>query len=605
LLFFLVFVRCDGFFGPQEKRDHELTREIDAAIAEGDLTIAWQRFLTQARNLYRINDVSEKLILLDKGIDVCLIGNYPDLANQLFLKAKELGALKDIEATVWGMLRKAEINFAMGKFDAMKTVLDKVTSLLDENSGEPELAALFAQQSLYAWLTHKNSAANEYIEATLFGTDEDEESRARALALLVLALMIEDQGGDSSLIELNLNASRRIFGKVSSAVEFHSYLARFLNFHIGLQLRTVDDNILEFARMTYRHPSFWLSSIAYSAQAEIFRRDGDIDEAVEILQRAQRQNLLAAEDFKRQAMQWNQVSMFFDYTSANDKRPFPVYLIILSLLMVILMLVLLLRIRTQRIVNQRLAESVEKSRIAEQAAEHANNLKSQFVANVSHEIKTPMSGLIGMTSLLEELIVDPVQRKYLSTIRTCSRNLLVLLNDLLDLGRIEANKMDIEKVPFSIEETLRYCEQVVLLNAEEKGLELLVEISPNLPEQVVGDSTRISQIIVNLLNNAIKFTTKGTVCMKADLGGAIGRNGRLIVVVEDTGTGIEPGHLRTVFEPFNQKPSSEGNDGSGSGLGLAISKRLTDHMGGSLSVISQFGKGSIFTLTLPVMLPKE
>ncbi len=602
LLFSLSFVQCGGQEETQTKGDGDLTELIDSAIAGGDTSLAWEHFLALSKTSARLLDVSSRLILLDKGIEICLTVNNPGLANKISLKAEALGMLSDPGWRIRGLLRKSEIYFALGKYDAMTAVLDEATGLLNEKTSESELSALFAQRAIYAWLTHQESAANQFIEAVLFDSVEEEGSRSRALVQIVLALLIEEQEGEASLVDLNLSLSRRSFERDSAAVAFYSFLAKILQFHEGPSLRSVDEVILKYASTGDRFPCYWSASSALSAQAEMLRRKGELAQAVDILQKRQVLVMLAAEDRQKWASQWQRVASSFGQVNSKVFQPVSTYLVILTLLMVLLMLVLILRIQTQRMINKRLIDSVEKSRIAEQAAEHASRLKSQFVSNVSHEIKTPMSGLVGMTSLLEELIADPVQRKYLATIRTCSRNLLVMLNDLLDLGRIEANKMEIESVPFLVEETINYCSEVVRLNASEKDLDLAVNVSPEIPKTLIGDSTRLSQIIVNLLHNAIKFTEIGHVKMSVEIEPLNGDSGRLIVKVTDTGRGIEPDRLQTVFEPFNQKPLQEKNEGTGTGLGLTICKSLTDHMGGSLDVQSEFGKGSVFTLSLPVGL---
>lgn len=602
MLFSLSFVLCGGQEEAQTEGDAALTDSIDSAIAGGDTSLAWEHFLALSKNSARLLNVSNKLILLDKGIEICLIGNNPGLANEISLKAESLGMLSNPEWRIRGLLRKSEIYFASGKYDAMTAVLDETTGLLNEETSESELSALFAQRAIYAWLTHQETAANQFIEAVLFDSEEDGGSRSRAIVQIILALLIDDQEGEASLVDLNLSLSRRSFERDSAAVAFYTFLAKILQFHEGPSLRSVDDVTLKYASMGDRFSCYWAASTALSAQAELLRRNGELAQAVDVLQKRQVLVMLAAEDHQKWASHWQRVASNFGQLDSKGFQPVSMYLVILTLLMVLLMLVLVLRIQTQRVINKRLVESVEQSRISEQAAEHASKLKSQFVSNVSHEIKTPMSGLVGMTSLLEELIVDPVQRKYLATIRTCSRNLLVMLNDLLDLGRIEANKMDIESVPFLVDETINYCSEVVRLNALEKGLNLAVDISPEIPKTLIGDSTRLSQIIVNLLHNAIKFTEEGHVKMSVEIERPIGNSQRLIVKVADTGRGIEPDRLQTVFEPFNQEPTQEKNEGTGSGLGLAICKSLTDHMGGSLDVQSEFGKGSIFTLSLPVGL---
>jgi signal transduction histidine kinase len=250
-------------------------------------------------------------------------------------------------------------------------------------------------------------------------------------------------------------------------------------------------------------------------------------------------------------------------------------------------------------INDRLRESVEASRLAEEAAAQSNRLRRQFVSNVSHEVKTPMSGLVGMASILDELVTEPDHRKYVETIQTCSKNLLVILNDLLDLGRMESGRLEMESQPFKLADTFLYCEQVTGFEARRKGLDLTVKLDPDVPEVIYGDSTRLQQIIVNLLNNAIKFTDKGYVEARVNYEPVMPGSGTLRISVKDTGQGIVPELLSTVFEPFNQR-QQEVDATSGNGLGLAISQKLADLMGGVISVESVVDEGSTFTLSLPI-----
>lgn len=584
--------------------DDEITRKIDFALSSGDLELAWDHFTTALMDAHADADVSGQLVLLDKGMDLCLLMNFPQSADQLYMRAKSLGLLKIPEWRIRGFLMKSRIQFAFGNYRQMQLMLDKASDFVDAGTTQNDLALLFAQRALYSWLTHQFSAANEYIEAVLLKADDNETGYASGVALMVRALLIEDQGKNSRLIDTNLELSLKAFTLSGYPIAFYALLARVISLNPGMSIRSVEEPFLEFSKHGDRYSNSWISSHALLSEAELLRRSGNYTNAIDLFQRAIAFNQLTHEENENLELEWRLLSNAMGFSQpVTAKREFPVHWVILTMLLVLFLLILLLRIHTQRIINEKLVESVEKSLIAEQAAEQASRLKSQFVANVSHEIKNPMNGLVGMTSLLEELVKDPVQKKYLGTIRQCSNNLLVLMNDLLDLGRIDANKLEIDKHPFETREVFSYCENIVRLRAQEKGLKLMVEVDPDIPGTIIGDSTRLSQIIVNLLNNAIKFTTDGWVSMNATFCESIANAGNLIVTVSDSGQGIQAGRLGTVFEPFNQSSSVPEASESGSGLGLAICKRLTDHMGGTLVAESEYGKGSRFTLTLPVSVP--
>lgn len=275
------------------------------------------------------------------------------------------------------------------------------------------------------------------------------------------------------------------------------------------------------------------------------------------------------------------------------------YYMIFFLILAILVLVLVLRIRTQQHLARNLSDALEKARLAERSAEDASRLKSRFLANVSHEIKTPISGLVGMASLLDEIVEDPELRNYVKTVRICSENLHVLMNDLLSLGRMESGVFEIEEKVFDPRAIAQYSLQMVQKPAQEKGLRVSADVCERLPLELISDGTRIGQVLTNLLTNAIKYTEKGEACLRMDYERTLGYAGILRCVVSDTGKGIPEDKLSRVFEPFHQ--SGQGADGShGTGLGLAICQKLVQLMGGTIDVKSELGKGSVFTVQIPV-----
>jgi signal transduction histidine kinase len=260
--------------------------------------------------------------------------------------------------------------------------------------------------------------------------------------------------------------------------------------------------------------------------------------------------------------------------------------------------------------HRTLCYAVERSRAEYQSsmtrtkAVRSTELKSQFLATMSHEMRTPMNGIVGMSGLLLGTNLDSEQREYAQTISLCAESLLNLINDILDFSKIEAGKLTFESIAFDLREMIGSAAEMIAERAESKGVELVVFIERDVPTIVRGDPTRLRQVLLNLVSNAVKFTDRGTVVVRAERQRETDKDFTLRFSVRDTGMGIPPEAQAELFSPFVQADGSTTRKFGGTGLGLAICKQLVEGMKGQIEVESSPGSGSTFSFALPLEKPE-
>jgi len=261
-------------------------------------------------------------------------------------------------------------------------------------------------------------------------------------------------------------------------------------------------------------------------------------------------------------------------------------------------------VTAQKRISAELSEAKSKAETATRIAEEAVKAKQQFLSNMSHEIRTPMNAIMGFTQVLSKTDLSEKQKEYLQAIKISGDTLIVLINDILDLAKVDAGKMTFEQIPFKMATSLSAMLHLFETKIQEKNLELVIDYDTTIPEVLLGDHVRLRQIILNLVSNAVKFTSKGKITVRVQMSSEDNAQAFLEFEITDTGIGISENKISTIFENFQQASNSTSKLFGGSGLGLAIAKQLIEGQNGEISVKSKIDEGSTFSFTLSFLKTK-
>lgn len=577
----------------------------ELAKADGKWGYAFRQLIEARRLVGKTANASDSIRILLSAIELSLDAGMPHVGESL-LRHEEQN-LRDLSLTDRYRLSllRSQLSFMTGDYVAMSVELERLYSTIGPEMPMETYIRYCNERAWGSMAVDSTAAGRRFLEAAWLRLQGLDNPILAAEVTFTEAVLVFLEGGPVEAIEEKLQTVVSTYSENNRLGHLLGLYQRLLQFP-GIAALSSGEG--PFLRGLAELPGSGLEPVSQAlrllAMAELGEEVGLSQGEIKSAYRESRQ---MASEFEqslvRLCSEWILLS--------HEQHPFgstgtflsgdEYYLWILLLCLVILLLFLTARFRGQRHINEELQKLVEKAFEAEQAAADSNRMKSQFLANVSHELRAPLSGLVGMSSLLDEIVEDPPVRKCVETIRDCSENLSALMDDLIDLSKIEAGHIEIEKKPFNLFELIDYNFELVRALADSK--DLLLEkrfLSVDMPQTYLGDRVRIGQVLANLLQNAVKFTHAGSVALEVRYEPTLSGEGTLYLKVVDTGIGIEPGRHRSVFEPFSKGAENEQMGTNGSGLGLAICRRLVDLMGGAIELNSTPGKGTSFEVALPL-----
>jgi signal transduction histidine kinase/DNA-binding NarL/FixJ family response regulator/HPt (histidine-containing phosphotransfer) domain-containing protein len=573
-----------------------LERAVHNAETLGDSTMLANAYSQLGWNDLEVGSYHEALDYFLKQLDVVLhsrdtagIGNSYNNIGCLYIDQQEIGsALKNLRLALTFSAHGKDLRAQAAIYNNLGLSFNGRNGLLPyDRSLDSALAYFRKSEALYA------QSGEEYLRARVLGNIggvfEKKGNLDSALWYDRQSVYLHETVGLSSTYAAGAYAQ---LGNLFLVLKQSDSVFHYLN-----RAREIDERLGAKRGLTER----------YLSLSKAYAEKGDFKQAYEYLQKGNalhdslygvdKSRILADMEAKYQTSK-NERKIATQNEEIKRQRIVNYAIIGFAIVLALVIGLIYRNERQLKRINKELAAAKER-------AEASELLEHQFLANMSHEIRTPMNAVLGMSNLLLDMELTQKQRDYLEAIQTSADNLLVVINDILDLSKLQAGKMELEQIPFRLRDVIGQVFDLVHIKAESKGIGLVQEISESSPAAVVGDPARLTQILTNLVSNAVKFTDKGSVTVRTTAVAAGERTMMVRIAVHDTGIGIAPEKQKTIFDSFSQADAETTRKYGGTGLGLTISRTLVELMGGNIGVTSELGKGAEFFVTIPYEVVAE